>query len=854
MRKLLLRCDLSLGDIVMLTAAVRDLHHCYPKQFLTDVVTPFPDLWENNPYLTPLSKEDASVEHIDCSYPLIDRCNETPYHCLHGFIEFLNDHLGLAIKPSAFKGDIHLSNLEKAWCSQVHELTGQDTPFWIVAAGGKHDVTIKWWESKRYQAVVDHFRGEIQFVQIGDQGHHHPKLNGAIDLRGKTNLRQLLRLVYHAQGVLCSVTGLMHLSAAVETKQGRSASRPCVVIAGGREPAHWEAYPDHQFLHTNGALPCCIKGGCWKDRTMRLRDGDKRDGPDHLCIDVVEKLPRCMAMITPAHVIDRVKMYFEGGAFRFLSPTQYVGAKRGVRGTFKNPYDQQSLSLQSAGMACEHFIEAIAPYPERFAGRGIVICGGGVKYFTNAWVCINALRRVGCRLPIQVWFLGSKEMDERMKFLLEGLGVECIDACKVRQQHPARRLQGWELKPYAILHSKFREVLLLDADNVPVLDPEFLFDTPQFLATGAIFWPDYERGHGDQQGAIWKSCGIARPKEPEFETGQILVDKQRCWRALCLTMWFNENSDFYYRYLHGDKETFHLAFRKLKKSYALVETPIHSLCATMCQHDFAGRRIFQHRNLDKWDLFPHNRKIKDFWFESECREYVAQLRQRWDGGLARHGKTNFKKLTCSRPKANRLSIAAVMTSCAERGDLRAQTIANLRQTDWGEWPLHIQIDGSEGTSCHERQIRCAQAALQKGLAQGTDYILLLEDDLDFNRHISHNLRQWTPVKSGAVTFAGLYNHQARELAFDLKNNARIIDPYYLFGSQAFLFSRNFVTTLLRRWPKLEGDLIARLYQLNGRQRHPVYYHAPSLVQHIGTASIRGSTFHQAGDFDSDWRV
>ena len=59
-------------------------------------------------------EDDPEAERIDCSYPLIDRCNESPYHCLHGFIEFLNDRLQLSIKPTAFKGDIHLSGQEKA--------------------------------------------------------------------------------------------------------------------------------------------------------------------------------------------------------------------------------------------------------------------------------------------------------------------------------------------------------------------------------------------------------------------------------------------------------------------------------------------------------------------------------------------------------------------------------------------------------------------------------------------------------------------------------------------------------------------------------------------------------------------
>src|SRR5579871_4343641 len=110
----------------MLTAAVRDLHLSYPRQFITDVRTSCSELWENNPFITPLDAGECGVEQIDCSYPLINRCNQTPYHCLHGFIEFLNERLGLSIRPTAFKGDIHLSKQEKAWLSQVAELTERD--------------------------------------------------------------------------------------------------------------------------------------------------------------------------------------------------------------------------------------------------------------------------------------------------------------------------------------------------------------------------------------------------------------------------------------------------------------------------------------------------------------------------------------------------------------------------------------------------------------------------------------------------------------------------------------------------------------------------------------------------------
>ncbi|MEI9894677.1 MAG: ADP-heptose--LPS heptosyltransferase [Chthoniobacter sp.] len=278
-RKLILRNHQSPGDVVMLTAAVRDLHATFPGMFLTDVRTACPALWEHNPDITRVADDDPAAEVIECHYPLIHQSNQYPYHFIHGFIEDLSTKLGRRIVPGVFKGSIHLAPEEKHWMSQVQEITGEPVPFWIVAAGGKADYTIKWWDTVRWQQVVDHFRGKILFVQVGEAQHWHPPLQGVLDLRGKTQLRQLVRLVYHSQGVLCPVTMLMHLAAAVEVKGDRPKNRACVVVAGGREPAQWEAYPHHQFIHLNGALFCCDQ---WRllEEPHRRAGRRRREGPE----------------------------------------------------------------------------------------------------------------------------------------------------------------------------------------------------------------------------------------------------------------------------------------------------------------------------------------------------------------------------------------------------------------------------------------------------------------------------------------------------------------------------------------------------------------------------------------------
>jgi FkbM family methyltransferase len=301
----------------MLTAAVRDLHRAAPGRFQTDVRTSVPALWENNPFVTPLCEGEAGVESLDMHYPLIHQSNQRPYHFLHGYAQYLEERLGLHIPVTQFAGDIHLTREERE-APPLGVDRGVPEHFWIVVAGGKFDFTAKWWDPAAFQQVVDHFRRRIAFVQCGEQGHWHPRLNHVVDLVGRTSTREFIRLMYHADGVLCPVTFAMHLAAAVPTRPGRSAHRPAVVVAGGREPPSWEAYPHHQFLSTVGALPCCAEGGCWKSRCQLVGDGDDKDR-HNVCEQPVQvtadlRIARCMMLITPADVIRRIELYYEGGA------------------------------------------------------------------------------------------------------------------------------------------------------------------------------------------------------------------------------------------------------------------------------------------------------------------------------------------------------------------------------------------------------------------------------------------------------------------------------------------------------------------------------------------------------------
>ena len=293
---ILLRQHQCPGDILMLTAAVRDLKRSHPYIGI-NVETTAMALWENNPHLDRSINAMNADRVIDLHYPLIHSSDRLPYHFVHAFRIELEYLLGLRIQQGAFRGEVFLTEDEKKPLPAVSGLTGG---YWIIDAGHKQDFPLKYWGVYNWQELADRLAGKVTLIQIGarDGGHFHPAIKGAMDLRGATTHREFCRLMYHAAGVITPVSYPMHLAAAVPTPDGRL--RPCIVINGGREPVQWVQYPGHQFFHTVGALDCCRKGGCWKSKSDQCKHPVTVGG----CT-----IGKCMTMISPERVAEAVLQY-----------------------------------------------------------------------------------------------------------------------------------------------------------------------------------------------------------------------------------------------------------------------------------------------------------------------------------------------------------------------------------------------------------------------------------------------------------------------------------------------------------------------------------------------------------------
>lgn len=276
---------------------------------------------------------------------------------------------------------------------------------------------------------------------------------------------------------------------------------------------------------------------------------------------------------------------------------------------------------------------ASARYPDgRFDGRGIVICAGGVRYFTCAWVLIWVLRRVHrVELPIQLWHLGRGEMSEEMRLLLVEQGVEVVDAETVVARYPARLAGGWPLKPYAVTHSRFREVLYLDADTVPLTDPQLAFAWTGYREHGLLLWPDAVDIKATNP--VWARLGLDPCERASVDSGIVLIDKARAWDVLDLALAMNERSDALYKLIHGDKDTYLLAAMLLARPFGMMPHRPFQFDWDMVQRDPAGDPFVHHRCGAKWFLQLPNRPLAVPALMPDCEAALADLRSRWSGHI-----------------------------------------------------------------------------------------------------------------------------------------------------------------------------------------------------------------------------
>ncbi|KAJ1565888.1 hypothetical protein HK096_007728 [Nowakowskiella sp. JEL0078] len=281
------------------------------------------------------------------------------------------------------------------------------------------------------------------------------------------------------------------------------------------------------------------------------------------------------------------------------------------------------------------FPQQTIPYPPKFRGRGIVF----TALKSEMWLLLTSitlLRKSGCKLPIEVW-QNDGELNSTHLSAFEGLSQMWGGTIRMRvaddfenivpmekgvDTSEAGLLEGFKerrlsTKLTAIMNSLFREVLVLDVDVMAVRDPEYLFNSLEFKEDGAIFWPDFWKTASFNP--LWGWMGMSCFDEWEQDSGIILLDKAKSWKALQLSVMLNQNNEIgKWRFrLFGDKDVLRFAWRATDTRFMFVQKwvlpagtlkPIPSIpfCGnSMIQHDLNGNILFIHTNFRSlvWDHF-----------------------------------------------------------------------------------------------------------------------------------------------------------------------------------------------------------------------------------------------------------
>jgi alpha 1,2-mannosyltransferase len=248
-----------------------------------------------------------------------------------------------------------------------------------------------------------------------------------------------------------------------------------------------------------------------------------------------------------------------------------------------------------------------------------------------------------------------------MRSQFKASGVECRnlrDVCNLQ-------LQASQMTPFAVLHSDFKQVLLLNPDTLCTRDPGDIFEHPIFRKCGAVFWPDYWKINAGNP--MWQIVG-ADPGDPagriEVDEGQMLIDKSGGWQALNLCAYFHEHAGFYRRLIEL-KDAFRFAWAALGCPFFMMNhepgTCGHTRGAsqfigtTVVQHDFSGNILFLRRNLLPWDVTINAellwREIRNFKHGATKKEYFRDSHRR--NGIDLRGDVETKSFESVFPTLER---------------------------------------------------------------------------------------------------------------------------------------------------------------------------------------------------------
>ncbi|GAB1318465.1 mannosyltransferase [Madurella fahalii] len=232
--------------------------------------------------------------------------------------------------------------------------------------------------------------------------------------------------------------------------------------------------------------------------------------------------------------------------------------------------DDQARFRQSHASIVKQLPDFARHLPYRAGTTGVVTTAGAAN-FGQAVSVVLMTRQTGSHLPIEVVLDSSSEWaDWVCANMMPRFNATCVYLEDMWVSlHPfVPKFRRYQWKFISIIASTFQNVLFLDADCLPVLNPDSIFEhgAEPFTSAGFITWPDFWTPSSSP--LFYKIAGdIEVPPltaRTSSESGIMVYDKARHGDTLLLAAYYNYNGPrHYYDVLtqhgisgDGDKETF----------------------------------------------------------------------------------------------------------------------------------------------------------------------------------------------------------------------------------------------------------------------------------------------------------
>eukprot|EP00842_Homolaphlyctis_polyrhiza_P004623 jgi/Hompol1/5161/HPOL_004188-RA len=294
---------------------------------------------------------------------------------------------------------------------------------------------------------------------------------------------------------------------------------------------------------------------------------------------------------------DFVRMRRQASLFRSLFDAVVAANATAKSNAKPNADANANMPALSLDIAARDLEESLYPWPatgskftsvhhlaSSFSGRGIVMTAGQ-WHFKLARHAATVVRKLGSKLPIELFYVGDEDLPKQYRDKLEQIdGLKTVDL-KQFMDTKGPSINGWAVKPFSMLFSSFQEIIFLDADALFFQPPEVLFDWNIYKQTGSVFFMDRTLfGGGDSAGRDFFLKMVPEPSryaqttgrlfrklsQHEGESGVIVWNKKRNLHAVLLTCVMNSepHRKHVYKAYHGDKESYWIAHEALQMPYS----------------------------------------------------------------------------------------------------------------------------------------------------------------------------------------------------------------------------------------------------------------------------------------------